>query len=77
MSYNNSVNINDCITDLQTLEDFDTQVENLKSFIDNAKLLVRDKKELQSIINILTMKNTKQKNTVYKVANKLNKMGLY
>lgn len=73
MSYNNATIINDCITDLQTIDDLNNNIHQLKQFLANSKLLVKDKKELQSIINMLVMKNTKQKDTVHKTRNALNK----
>lgn len=74
MSYNNATIINDCITDLQTLDDLNNNIHQLKQFLANSKLLVKDKKELQSIINMLVMKNTKQKDIVHKTRNTLNKI---
>ena len=77
MNLNNSVIVNDSITNLMTVEDFNSNIAQLKNFLENTKLLVKDKKELQSIINVLAMKNSKQKNTIHKVANALNKVGMY
>lgn len=77
MNLNNSVTINECITDLMTVEDFNNDIIKLKEFLSSAKLLVRDQKELQSIINLMTMKNSKQKNTIHKTMNNLNKTGMY
>ena len=77
MNLNNSVIVNDSITNLMTVEDLNSNLIQLKEFLNNTKLLVKDKKELQSIINILAMKNSKQKNTIHKVANALNKVGMY
>lgn len=77
MNLNNSVTINDCITSLQTLEDFNSNIAQLKNFLTTSSLVIEEKKELQSIINVMTMKNTKQKNTVHKTMNSLNKTGMY
>lgn len=77
MNLNNSVIVNDSITNLMTVEDLNSNLIQLKEFLNNTKLLVKDKKELQSIINVLAMKNSKQKNTIHKVANALNKVGMY
>lgn len=77
MSLNNSITINDCITNLQTVDDLNTDINRLKAFLEDSKLLVRDQKALQNIINLLTIKNTKQKTTIHKVANSLNKLGYY
>lgn len=77
MNLNNSVTINDCITNLQTLEDFNSNIGQLKNFLATSSLVIEEKKELQSIINVMTMKNTKQKNTVHKTMNSLNKTGMY
>ena len=77
MNLNNSVIVNDSITNLMTVEDLNSNLIQLKEFLNNTKLLVKDKKELQSIINVLAMKNSKQKNTIHKVANALNKEGIY
>lgn len=77
MNLNNSVIVNDSITNLMTIEDLNSNLIQLKEFLNNTKLLVKDKKELQSIINVLAMKNSKQKNTIHKVANALNKVGMY
>ena len=77
MNLNNSVIVNDSITNLMTVEDLNSNLIQLKEFLNNTKLLVKDKKELQSIINVLAMKNSKQKNTIHKVANALNRIGYY
>ena len=77
MSYNNSVTINECITNLMTLDDFNSNVESLKLFIKDVDLNTEDKEHLQKIINLMTMKNTRMKGVVNQVANKLNKTGMY
>lgn len=77
MNLNNSVTVNECITSLMTVEDFNSNIAQLKNFLENTKLLVKDKKELQSIINVMAMKNSKQKNTIHKTMNALNKCGMY
>ena len=76
MSYNNSINLNDCITDLQTLDDFNLDVSRLKLFLEEAKLLKRDQEELKNIINLMTIKNTKVKNQVGKTMNALNRISI-
>ena len=77
MSYNNSVTINECITNLMTLDDFNSNVDSLKLFIKDVDLNTEDKERLQKIINLMTMKNTRMKGVVNQVANKLNKTQYY
>lgn len=77
MSHNNSVTINECITNLMTLDDFNSNVESLKLFIKDIDLNTEDKERLQKIINLMTMKNTRVKTVVNQVANTLNKTQYY
>lgn len=77
MNHNNSVTINECITNLMTLDDFNSNIDNLKLFIKDVDLNTEDKERLQKIINLMTMKNTRMKGVVNQVANKLNKTGMY
>ena len=77
MSYNNSVTINDCITDLQLVEDISNEVDSLEYFISTAKLTADDKAQLQKLLTKFLIKNTKQGAKINKVANKLNKLNYY
>ena len=77
MSHNNSVTINECITNLMTLDDFNNNLDSLKHFFKNTDLNEEDKEALKKIINLMTMKNTRMKGVVNQVANKLNKTGMY
>ena len=77
MNHNNSVTINECITSLMILDDFNSNIDNLKLFIKDVDLNTEDKERLQKIINLMTMKNTRMKGVVNQVANKLNKTGMY
>ena len=77
MSHNNSVTINECITNLMTLDDFNNNLDSLKHFFKNTDLNEEDKETLKKIINLMTMKNTRMKGVVNQVANKLNKTGMY
>lgn len=77
MNHNNSVTINECITSLMILDDFNSNVDSLKLFIKDVDLNTEDKERLQKIINLMTMKNTRMKGVVNQVANKLNKTGMY
>ena len=77
MSYNNSVVVNDCITELQLINDFNSDIENLRSFLENATLTEEDYTRLKKLITSVTIKNTITKNKVIKVANKLNRVFYY
>lgn len=77
MSHNNSVTINECITNLMTLDDFNNNLDSLKHFFKNTDLNEEDKETLKKIINLMTMKNTRMKGVVNQVANKLNKTQYY
>lgn len=77
MSHNNSVTINECITNLMTLDDFNSNLDSLKHFFKNTDLNEEDKETLKKIINLMTMKNTRMKGVVNQVANKLNKTQYY
>lgn len=77
MSHNNSVTINECITNLMTLDDFNNNLDSLKHFFKNTDLNEEDKETLKKIINLMIMKNTRMKGVVNQVANKLNKTQYY
>lgn len=77
MSHNNSVTINECITNLMTLDDFNNNLDSLKHFFKNTDLNEEDKETLKKIINLMIMKNTRMKSVVNKVANSLNKTQYY
>lgn len=77
MSYNNSVVVNDCITELQLINDYNSDIENLRSFLENATLTEEDYTRLKKLITSVTIKNTITKNKVIKVANKLNRVFYY
>ena len=77
MSHNNSVTINECITNLMTLDDFNSNLDSLKHFFKNTDLNEEDKETLKKIINLMTMKNTRMKSVVNQVANSLNKTQYY
>lgn len=77
MSYNNSVTINDCITELQTINDFKEEIDRLEDFLHSATLQDDDKEILKKLFTRLLTKNTVQATKIIKVANKLNKLGYY
>lgn len=77
MSYNNSVTINDCITELQTLNDFNSDIDSLRAFAASVALSEDDSTRLKKLITLMTIKNTRVKNKVNKTMNKLNKLGYY
>lgn len=77
MSYNNNLNMNDCITNLQTLDDYNLDISRLKLFIEDSNLAKEDEAALKQIIKLMAIKNTTVKNTINKTMNSLNKMGLY
>ncbi len=77
MSHNNSVTINECITNLMTLDDFNSNVDSLKLFLKDVDLNTEDKERLQKIINLMTIKNTKVKGVVNTTMNSLNKTQYY
>lgn len=77
MNHNNSVTINDCITNLMMLDDFNSNIESLKLFLRDTDLNTADKERLQKMINLMTMKNTRMKGVVNNTMNNLNKCGMY
>lgn len=77
MSYNNSVTINDCITELQLIEDNTNEIDSLEYLIETTTLSAEDKNKFKKVLTRLLIKNTKQANNVNKVANKLNRMSCY
>lgn len=77
MNHNNSVTINDSITNLMTLDDFNSNIESLKLFLRDTELNTADKERLQKMINLMTMKNTRMKGVVNNTMNNLNKCGMY
>lgn len=77
MSYNNALNLNDCITELQTVEDIHSEIDSLELFINQVDLSSTDKERLQKILTRLLIKHTKQEEKINKVANKLNKICYY
>ena len=77
MSYNKSVTINDCITALQTLNDFNSDIDSLRHFVDTVELTEDDSTRLKKLITLMALKNTNMKTKVNKTANKLNKLGFY
>lgn len=75
MSY--SLTINDSITTLQTLNDFDRDIQNLKDFLEDELLTEEATDRLKSIISLMTIKNSNTKNNVHKTMNALNRMNMY
>ena len=77
MNHNNSVTINDSITNLMTLDDFNNEIAHLREFIAEAELNKEDKDRLKKITNLMTIKNTRMKGVVNNTMNNLNKCGMY
>ena len=77
MSHNNSVTINECITNLMTIEDSTNEIDSLEYLIETINLAVDDKTKFKKVLTKLLIKNTKQADKINKVANKLNRLGMY
>ena len=77
MNHNNSVTINECITNLMTIEDSTNEIDSLEYLIETINLAVDDKTKFKKVLTKLLIKNTKQADKINKVANKLNRLGMY
>lgn len=77
MNHNNSVTINECITNLMTIEDSTNEIDSLEYLIETINLAADDKTKFKKVLTKLLIKNTKQADKINKVANKLNRLGMY
>ena len=73
----NALTINDCITELQTLNDFNNEIALLREVLEQTELSEEATDKLKSLKRLMTLKNTLTKNKVSKVFNSLNKLGYY
>ena len=71
------IEINESITELQTMNDINSEVRRLSKFLDEAVLSTEDNERLRKILDSLNKTNEEVKTTVHQVMNKLNKLYYY
>lgn len=78
MPYNKkALSINDCITTLQSMNDFNNEIALLREFLEEEELTEAQSDKLKSLKRLMTLKNTNTKNKITGVFNSLNKLGYY